>query len=99
MPNTQWGYGKIDALAALSRVADGLMRITAIGRASNDIAISYTSVVGKNYRVEYEDDLANATWLPLAGYTSVPGTGSVLQATDPGAALRPKRFYHLVSLP
>ena len=99
VPNTQWGYGKIDALAALSRVADGLMRITAIGRASNDIAISYTSVVGKNYRVEYKDDLANATWLPLAGYTSVPGTGSVLQATDPGAALRPKRFYHLVSLP
>lgn len=99
VPNTQWGYGKIDALAALSRVADGLLRITAIRRVINGISISYTSVVGKNYRVEYKNDLTAATWLPLTGYTNVPGTGAVLQAIDGDAGLLPRRFYHLVSLP
>ena len=99
VPNPQWGYGKIDALAALSRLADTLLRITAIQRISNDISISHTSVVGKNYRVEYKDDLTGATWQPLAGYSNVPGTGTILQALDIGAALLPKRFYRVASLP
>jgi hypothetical protein len=99
VPNPQWGYGKIDATAALSRVADGLLRITAIQRISTNVAVSYTSIVGKNYRVEYKDTLTAAMWQPLAGYTNVTGTGAVLQAIDMGAALLPKRFYHLVSLP
>ena len=100
VPNTQWGYGKIDALAALSRLADTLLRITATQRISNDIAISYTSVVGKNYRVEYKDDLASAAaWTPVPGYTNVPGTNGVLQALNIGGALVPKRFYRVASLP
>ena len=100
VPNMKWGYGKIDALAALSRLADTLLRITATQRISNDIAISYTSVVGKNYRVEYKDDLASAgAWLPLAGYSNVPGTGGELQALDIGAGLMAKRFYRVASLP
>ena len=100
VPNPQWGYGKIDALAALSRLADTLLRITATQRISNDVAISYTSVVGKNYRVEYKNDLASAAaWTPLSGYSNVPGTGSVLQAFDIGGASVPKRFYRVASLP
>ena len=100
VPNTQWGYGKIDALAALNRLADTLLRITATQRISNDVSISYTSVVGKNYRVEYKDDLASAAaWTPLAGYSNVPGTGGVLQALNVGGALVPKRFYRVASLP
>ena len=100
VPNTQWGYGKIDALAALSRLADTLLRITAVQRVSADISISYTSVVGKNYRTEYKDDLASAgAWTPLPGYTNVPGTGTVLQAIDIGGGLPPKRFYRVASLP
>jgi hypothetical protein len=99
VPNPQWGYGKIDALAALSRVADGLLRTTAIRRISNDISISFTSVVGKNYRVEYNTTLAPNTWQPLSGYTSVAGTGAVFPAIDSGAALQGKRFYHVISLP
>ena len=100
VPNTQWGYGKIDALAALSRLADTLLRITAVQRISADVSISYTSVVGKNYRTEYKDDIASAgVWTPLPGYTNVPGTGTVLQAINISGGLQPKRFYRVVSLP
>ena len=100
VPNNQWGYGKIDALAALSRLADTLLRITAVQRISADVSISYTSVVGKNYRTEYKDDIASAgVWTPLPGYTNVPGTGTVLQAINIGGGLQPKRFYRVVSLP
>ena len=100
VPNNQWGYGKIDALAALSRLADMLLRITAVQHVSADVSVSYTSVVGKNYRTEYKDDLASAgAWAPVPGYSNVPGTGTVLQAIDIGGGLLPKRFYHVVSLP
>ncbi len=99
VPNTQWGYGKIDALAALNRLADSLLRITAVQRSSADISISYTSVVGKNYRVEYKDDLASAAaWTAVPGYSNVPGTGAVLQAVDTGGGSRAQRFYRVVSL-
>ncbi|MEO7319270.1 MAG: S8 family serine peptidase, partial [Chthoniobacteraceae bacterium] len=100
VPNTQWGYGKIDVLAALSRLADTLLRITAVQRISADISVSYTSVVGKNYRVEYKDDLASAgAWTPVPGYSNVGGSGTVQQAIDIGGGLLPKRFYRVVSLP
>lgn len=100
VPNPQWGYGKLDALGALSRLADTLLRITGVQRIGGDIALSFTSVIGKNYRVEYAVDLASPVqWLPLPGYENVTGTGTILQAMDVGGALPARRFYHIVPLP
>ncbi len=99
VPNYQWGYGKINALAALSSVADGLLRITAIHRTGSSTSVSFTSVVGKNYRVEYKDTLTATTWQPLSGYTNVTGTGAILPANDSGPVVQGRRFYHVVSLP
>lgn len=100
LPNPRWGYGKIDAQAALSLTANTLLRITSAQRIGNDIRLSFDSVAGKNYRVEYRDALNSAAgWATLPGYANLAGTGASLQAIDPGARLRSQRFYRLVGLP
>jgi hypothetical protein len=100
VPNPQWGYGKIDAVNALSRTASTLLRVTQTQRTGNDIHVFFASVVGKNYRLEYRDALSSGPdWAPLSGYTNVAGTGAVIDAADAGAASLAKRFYHVVALP
>jgi len=100
VPNPQWGYGKIDAVAALSRTANTLLRITQVQRTGSDIHVFFTSVIGKTYRIEYRDSLVSGPdWGPLPNYTSVAGTGGVIDAVDPGAAVLAKRVYRAVALP
>lgn len=99
VPNPQWGYGKIDALAALNRLADSLLRITHISRINSTVQLSFTSVLGKSYRVEFKDDLNDGTaWSPVANYASVAGTGLELTAID-GSPTPGRRFYRVASLP
>ena len=99
VPNPQWGYGKIDALAALNRLADSLLRITHIARTDGSVQLSFTSVLGKSYRVEFKDDLNDgAAWSAVANYASVPGTGLELTAID-GSPTPGRRFYRVASLP
>jgi hypothetical protein len=43
-------------------------------------SLSFNSVVGRTYRVEYKDDLTNATWTALGA--DRPGTGSTIVVTD-----------------
>lgn len=100
VPNPQWGYGKLDALAALNRLADSMLKVTSFQRDGDDMVISCTTVAGKNYRVEYADDPeAAGTWTTVPGYGNVAGTGSELKATDTGGGLARRRFYRVVSLP
>jgi hypothetical protein len=61
-----------------------------------DVLVRFTTVLGRNYRIEYKDDLPGATWSVLAA--SVAGTGSIVAVTDSGAASLPRRFYRAVEL-
>jgi hypothetical protein len=99
VPNPQWGYGKIDAVKALSLTANTLLRVTQTQRTGNNIHVFFTSVIGKNYRVEYRDALnSGADWAALPAYTNVAGTGGVIDVVDSGAASLAKRFYRIVPL-
>jgi minor extracellular serine protease Vpr len=91
VPNSTWGYGKIDAYAALSRLE---LKITAIQKMGNDMHIKFTSIAGATYRVEYRADLANGSWQTLVN--NISGTGSVIDITDTGGATQGKRFYRAV---
>ena len=70
--------------------------ITAVEKSGANMLVKFTSVAGKNYRLEYKDDLPAATWSTLAA--SVPGTGAIVSVSDAGAANLPKRFYRAVEL-
>jgi hypothetical protein len=68
--------------------------ITQTQIAGNDVVVSFPSVLGKLYRVEYSDTLQSGSWVPLQD--RILGTGDTIQVTDPGAAGVRKRFYRIV---
>jgi hypothetical protein len=65
--------------------------ISGVTMSNNVVTISFQSVIGASYSLEYEDTL-NAGWTPLAG--SVAGTGGVLSLSDTSPPVG-GRFYRL----
>jgi hypothetical protein len=47
--------------------------------------ISFTTVTGYYYRVEYKNNLADLSWKPVSGADTIIGTGGVIQTSDPDA--------------
>ena len=65
--------------------------ITAVSNSGATAGISFTTVSGLNYVVEYRDAVDFGNWVMLA---SAPGTGGVVTIIDPGAAVA-SRFYRV----
>jgi hypothetical protein len=77
---------------------NSVFRISAFARAGNSYQISFPSVAGKTYRLEYRDDLIAGNWAPLVdGIFSA--SGGTLQIVDPSAAGLNKRFYRAIVVP
>ncbi|MEY2486325.1 MAG: hypothetical protein QOH39_1973 [Verrucomicrobiota bacterium] len=62
--------------------------------------ISFTTISGQHYRVDYKNNLSDSTWNPVSGATNVSGTGNAVQVTDsdPNARSMMHRFYRVVLL-
>ena len=76
-------------------------RVTALGFNINGaFQINFTTVAGQHYRVDYKNNMTDASWTIVSGAQSVAGTGAVVQVTDPDPTLpsRPRRFYRVVLL-
>jgi len=58
---------------------------------NNNFALSWATVTGRIYRVQWKQDLTNAAWTDLTDI-SVSNTSAIF--TDP--VLQPQRFYHLI---
>ena len=56
------------------------------------LALSWNSVPGRVYRVEYKDSLSESGWQALA---DVPATGTVATYSDPAPAVTTQRYYRL----
>ena len=78
------------------RVEATPLRITALEKSGSDVVVRLTTVSGQTYRVDYKDDLPNATWAVLAA--GINGTGGIVAVADSAAANLPKRFYRAVEL-
>ena len=91
VPNNIWGYGKLDAFAALDKLD---LRVTSMSKSASDINFQFKSVTGLTYRAEYKADLAVAGWTPLV--SNIDGTSSDVPVTDIGGAAQPQRFYRVV---
>lgn len=75
--------------------AASLARASTTLNASNQPVISWPSVAGRTYRIEYTNDLS-APWQTLVIVTANGGTSSY---TDPTEPRPPQRFYRAVALP
>jgi hypothetical protein len=60
------------------------------------ISLSFPSIKGTSYTVQYKNSLADPAWIDLE---TVVGTGGNVTITDPAAALRPSRFYQVIITP
>jgi glucose/arabinose dehydrogenase len=78
--------------------AQSVLRVqNAVASPDGTMVVSFASVSGKRYQVEYRDDLLTGVWQILA--INIPGTGGPVTVEDPAAAGQPQRFYRVRLLP
>jgi len=70
------------------------LKVSQIQPSGNDVVVSFPTVTGKTYRLEWSSTLVGASWTPVQ--TGIAGTGSTVQVTDTNAATQPRRFYHVI---
>lgn len=70
--------------------------LESISLADGIITLTFSSVSGRSYTVEYKNSLSDATWQTL---TSVTATSETSTATDSVVAANGQRFYRVVSNP
>ena len=80
------------------RNAASILRLGPPATSGSDKMLSLPSFLGITYRIDYADDLLSANhWRTLAD--QIPGTGSAITITDPGAAALTQRYYRAVVVP
>ena len=62
---------------------------------SGSVTIVFDTIVGRSYRVDYKNNLTDATWLPLT--PNVVATGVTLSVPD-NIGAQPQRFYRIVEV-
>ena len=90
-----------DAVQALSSIiaAQVAPRPTMAGvtLAGTDARVSFTTVAGRSYRVEWSDNPVSGVWSAVT--TNVSGNGGVVQVTHGNGAGARSRFYRAAVLP
>ena len=75
----------------------GLPQFTGAAAGSNgQIQLTFNTLLGQHYQVQFKDQLSAATWTVLGG--TIVGTGSSLTVSDDMTG-SPQRFYRLLALP
>ena len=71
--------------------------ITGVAENGSDLVVSFSTVAGKTYRVEWSESLDSGSWTVVetegTPQTDIPGTGGTVQTTDSNGAGHPRRFY------
>jgi alpha-galactosidase len=76
-----------------------VLKISQTLAGGNDMLVSFPTVAGKIYRLEYSGTLQSGSWNTVRAngvpQDNINGTGSTVQITDTGGAAQPKRFYRI----
>jgi len=93
-------YSMITPTPGTSNIVTGITNgfsFTGIQRLSNgDLVLSWETIHGKTYRVEYKNDLNDQQWAPLGGGDYL-AAGSSLSILDPVGDIR-QRFYRILQV-
>ena len=75
-------------------------RVAGSGFVNGSPVVRFVSKLGKQYRLEYKNSLADAAWQVVPGREFINGTGGEIQADDPqvDAKTARRRFYRVVVL-
>lgn len=68
----------------------------AVAQNNGQIQISFITLPGQNYQVQFKNSLTDPAWTTLGGI--IPGTGLTLTVSDDFTG-SPQRFYRLLALP
>ena len=94
---TDNGVPPLSATAAFSIYVSGLPKFTGVTPQNNgQMQISFTTLPGQSYQVQFKNSLTDANWTLLGG--TIPGTGSTLTVSDDMSSSL-QRYYRLVTLP
>ena len=96
MTNLQEYLAGTNPTSAASRLAITATALVPNGT-NRDFRLTFPSVSGVVYRVESSASLAPGSWTALGA--DLTGSGAALQATDPAANTRAKRFYRVEVIP
>jgi hypothetical protein len=80
------------------RVRDG-STAGAIGTLSIDAVIAFRTLSGQTYAIDKTANLSPTNWQPLAGATSIAGTGGSITVSDRGAGCLTQGHYRLRLVP
>ncbi len=83
--------------------AASAFKVSQLQPSGNDTVVSFATVAGKTYRVEFSNTLVAGSWSPVLTNNvpadNIAGTGGAVQITDTNGALQLHRFYRVVVLP
>ncbi len=77
--------------------ADHRVSLSALARGGGGAQFQFATEAGRHYRLEGTADLLSGQWEMLL--EDIPGTGGVLQVTDPNSKAMRQYFYRVILLP
>lgn len=75
---------------------DGDLIVKSLNTTSNGVTISWTSVVGLNYQLQYKNALSDPAWNTLPN--SATGTGNTISMTDSTVGANQARYYRVTTI-
>ena len=75
---------------------DGDLLVQSLTGASNVLAVSWTSVVGLTYQLQYKSDPSDPAWNTLPG--GVAGTGNTVSMSDNSLGTNRARYYRVTTI-
>ena len=75
---------------------DGDLIVRSLATTSNGLSISWTSVVGLNYQLQYKNNLTDPAWNTLPG--SIAGTGNTISMVDNTLNNNGARYYRVTTI-
>lgn len=74
--------------------SNSVFAVTTISNMQHSV-LSFSTVTGRSYNLEYCTNLQQQVWHPVLGATNLPGSGAIEQLSDTNSVAYPSIFYRL----